>query len=244
MTLPLATLIDAPALGPRPFLTWYGADGERIELSATVTANWVAKSVNLLVEELDAGPGTLVRLDLPPHWRTAVWALAAWRTGAGIVLADGPGSAVDDLPTAHVLVTDRPQLETTGTASSGDVLAQVLPSLARQFDGPLPPGAIDAARIVGGFADVIGWTQPLDPAAPAVLAPGVTVRHDELEGWAAPVAPAARFAVQVGPRTPTSLAAFCATVLGALRAGSSLVLLDGEHDLERILATEHAVLAP
>ncbi len=75
----------------RPRLTWYGAGGERIELSGAVLANWVAKTTNLLVEEFDAAPGVRVGLDLPAHWRTVVWALAAWRCGAEITLGPAPG---------------------------------------------------------------------------------------------------------------------------------------------------------
>ena len=45
-------------------------------------ANWVAKAANLLRDDLDAGPGSVVLLDLPPHWRTLYWAFAAWSVGA------------------------------------------------------------------------------------------------------------------------------------------------------------------
>jgi len=255
VSLSIASLIDAPALGARPFLTWYGADGERIELSATVTANWVAKTTNLLVEELDAGPGTLVRLDLPPHWRTAVWALATWRVGAGVVIAGprgygGAGQASghvapdDGAGRVDVLVTDRPEAAMEGELGEYDELvAQVLPSLARAFDGPLPAGALGAARVVGGFADVIVWTPPADLVAPAVVARGTTVPHGGLSTWAKDLPPAARLAVTVGGRTPRELEQFCATVLGALRTGSSLVLLpEGHPDPARIAETEHATL--
>ena len=40
----------------RPAPPWYGDDGERVELSGPVLAQWVTKTANLLVEELDAGP--------------------------------------------------------------------------------------------------------------------------------------------------------------------------------------------
>jgi len=219
----IAELLDRPLLGRRPFLTWYDATG-RVELSAEVTANWVAKTTNLLVEEHDAGPGTLVALDLPPHWRSAVWALAVWRAGAGLVL---DGSRAD------VVVTDRP-----GSVSPGpEVVAQAMASLARSFDGELPPGALDAARVVGGYGDVVGWTPPLDPAAPAVV-DGTTTPHAALPSWAGEVPAGARLAVRVGGRE--DLPRLCALALGALRAGSSLVLLHGEHDLERVCATERA----
>ncbi len=234
MTLSIAALVDAPALGPRPFLTWYGADGERIELSATVTANWVIKTANLLVEEFDAGPGTLVRLDLPSHWRTAVWALATWRVGAGILLDDGAS--------ADVIVTDRPGEAARGGA---ELVAQVLPSLARRFDGELPAGTMDAAQAVGTYSDAIGYMPPPDPSANAVVVGSSLTVHSDLGGWATALPPSARLAIDVGTRDAADVDQFLRTVLGALRAGTSLVILPPNHpDPARILATEHATVHP
>jgi hypothetical protein len=92
-TKPAALPADVPGLlrellaePGRPRVTWYGPDGERVELSAKVLDNWVAKSANLLVDELDVGPGSAVLVDLSIHWRTVVWLLAIWATGAAAVL--------------------------------------------------------------------------------------------------------------------------------------------------------------
>ena len=85
---PAALLRRLVAADPgRPRVTVYDdtdspTRGERIELSARVLANWVAKAANLLRDDLDAGPGSVVLLDLPPHWRTLYWAFAAWSVGA------------------------------------------------------------------------------------------------------------------------------------------------------------------
>ena len=70
----------------RPRMTVYDdtdspTRGERIELSARVLANWVAKAANLLQDDLDVGPARSCVLDLPPHWRTLYWALAVWSVG-------------------------------------------------------------------------------------------------------------------------------------------------------------------
>lgn len=154
----------------RPRITWYGDGGERVELSGAVLENWVNKTANLLVEELDAGPGTRVRLDLPGHWRTVVWALSTWRTGACAVLDPTE-------PTADVVVTDR----ANAPSAPGSVLVLVsLPALARRFDGVAPPGSVDAATAVMTYADALGWVPPLDPGAPALAVADETVPHADL----------------------------------------------------------------
>src|SRR5262249_8331331 len=55
-------LAQALARDPgRPLLTYYDdATGERAELSATTLANWVAKTANLLQDELALSPGDRV----------------------------------------------------------------------------------------------------------------------------------------------------------------------------------------
>jgi uncharacterized protein (TIGR03089 family) len=138
----------------RPRLTWYGADGERVELSARVLATWVAKTANLLVEELDAEPGTTVRLDLPAHWRTVVWALATWSAGAELV----PDGAADVLVTAQPSSAPRGAGPAPGAAGPATV-AVALPALARAFPGDLG-GALDYASVVAGFGDVFAPTDP------------------------------------------------------------------------------------
>src|SRR5680860_1086518 len=116
----------------RPRVTWYGADGERVELSGHVLENWVAKTANLLVEECDAGPGTTVALDLPPHWRTVVWALAAWSVGATLAEED-----------ADVVVTADP----ASAPDAGQVVAVTLAALARRFEGDGRFDVDDAAEV-------------------------------------------------------------------------------------------------
>ena len=78
--------VHSPAL---PLVTHYDdSTGERVELSAVTTANWVAKTANLLVDDLDAGPGTRVRVGLPTHWLRVVWLLSTWAVG-GVVTDRG-----------------------------------------------------------------------------------------------------------------------------------------------------------
>lgn len=185
----LRTLTADPG---RPRLTWYGDGGERIELSGAVLVNWASKTTNLLVEELDAAPGTVVTLDLPPHWRALVWALATWQCGAELRAADGaPTSAVSP---ADVVVTSAPGrwLGPDGRRPRhGDLVVVSLPALARRYDGDLPAGAIDAASAVMTYADAVGYTAPTDLAAVALDATAASasddaprVRYDALLDWA------------------------------------------------------------
>lgn len=221
----LTSLLSEPG---RPRLTWYGPDGERIELSGAVLDNWVAKTTNLLVEELDAGPGTRVVVDLPPHWRTLVWALAGWRAGATIVTDATPG-ALAGLTATDVVVTDRPaDLDLPRDAA---VVAVTLPALARRFDGDLPAGALDAAGSVMTYGDVIGWVPATDPAAAALTVGTDTVPHAGLvaagEGAAAGVPAGSRTLLDVSDaRTATPGVLLLA--LGVLAGGGSLVLLRPE----------------
>lgn len=204
----------------RPRLTWYGDDAERIELSGAVLVNWISKTTNLLVEEFDAAPGCRALIDLPVHWRTAVWTLAALRAGATVVLPTEDGSAPDGRP-ADVVVTTRPE------AHTGDVVAVALPALARRFDGALPPGAVDAAGAVMTYADQILWTAETDPSEPALVAPAATapvqgVLHGDVLAWAARTAPPAGARVLVDGRG-TVLDALAA-MLGIWAGGGSVVL--------------------
>ncbi|HEY0237636.1 MAG TPA: TIGR03089 family protein, partial [Friedmanniella sp.] len=49
--------------GSAPLVTYYDTDaGVRTELSATTVSNWVAKTSNLLTDELMASPGSRVEL--------------------------------------------------------------------------------------------------------------------------------------------------------------------------------------
>ena len=210
----------------RPRLTWYGGGGERIELSGAVLANWVAKTTNLLVEEFDAGPDVRIGLDLPAHWRTVVWALAAWRCGACVVVGDGVGGA-------DVVVTDGPSRWT----GAGEVIAVALPALARRFDGELPAGAIDAAQAVMTYGDAVGWAPSVDLAAPALDSgdPDDAVHYGALIAWAAGTragsgateAPAGtRVLLGAGPGRSDDLVAMLRRTLDLLARAGSVVLLD------------------
>jgi uncharacterized protein (TIGR03089 family) len=79
----------------KPFLTWYDdGRGERVELSWKTFANWVAKTANLLVEELELEPGDRVALLLPAHWQTEVVGVACGLAGIAALFPPGAAGAV------------------------------------------------------------------------------------------------------------------------------------------------------
>lgn len=160
----------------RPRVTWY-AGAERVELSGHVLDNWVTKTTHLLVDELDAGPGTEIVLDLPFHWRTVVWALATLRTGATAVLTGPAGTGADP---GAVVVTDVPARH----PDAAELVVVALPALARSAGPDLPPGAIDAAAAVMTYPDQPGWLPPVDPDAPAIAWEQGRVDHGGLAAWA------------------------------------------------------------
>lgn len=151
-----AMLATDPA---RPRLTYYDdlegpTRGERIELSAKVLANWVAKAANALQDELDARPGTAVALDLPAlHWRTLYWAMAAWSVGATVDVAAGAEGSGDDAvelaERADVLVTTDPEAE----SGAGELVVVTLAALARSAPSPVRAGAMDEARELATHGD-------------------------------------------------------------------------------------------
>jgi uncharacterized protein (TIGR03089 family) len=176
---PTATITDLLArLRPdsSPCLVWYGPAGERVELSGRVMDNWVAKTANLLVEELDAGEGTTVGLRMEPHWRSLVWALAAWQAGATVRLDSAE-------PAPDVLVSADPDQLT------GDSTHQVLVApgaLQLRWPGELPDGVLDYAAEVRSYADAYLGLDALAADGLALQYDGGDLTFAQLLGRAAP----------------------------------------------------------
>jgi uncharacterized protein (TIGR03089 family) len=125
--------------GASPLLTYYDPGrGERTELSGVSLANWVDKTSNLLVDELDVVPGDVVDLTLatsrPGHWVTLVWVLAGWQVGAVV----SPGQSQSRVA---VLGPDDP----VAAARADTVLVCSLHPLGLPLPGPPPAGALDYA---------------------------------------------------------------------------------------------------
>ncbi|MCH1866434.1 TIGR03089 family protein [Nocardioides sp. CFH 31398] len=162
MTIP-ALLASLASTDPgRPLVTFYDErTGERVELSVTTWANWVAKAASLLVDECDRERGDTLTLDLPPHWLTSVFAAAAWTAGLRVV-PTGPGSPTDDGAAATDAVVCGPHAVAAWApyADRTTVLACALLPLGVRFADPLPAGVLDVGVEI--------WSQPdaflaLDP---------------------------------------------------------------------------------
>jgi uncharacterized protein (TIGR03089 family) len=142
--------------GDRPFVTWYGHGGGRVELSFKTFGNWVAKTANLLVDELGAEPGDRVGAVLIDHWQTPVVLAACWRAGVQVVAVPPGAEAPEGLVAAFVheelLPPVRDALPGAGTvlvALSSDPLGRSRHDLG---------GALDYGRVVPGMADEFAST--------------------------------------------------------------------------------------
>jgi len=167
---PDALLAAALARDPAgPLLTYYDdATGERTELSTTTLANWVAKTANLLRDDVGAGPGDRVAVLLPAHWQTAAILLGAW-SAAAVVGTSADGAA------AAFASGDR----VADAAGADEVFALSLAPLGRAFPAGPPAGARDYAVDVRVQGD--RWSAPLvGDAAPALETAGGTVTGGDL----------------------------------------------------------------
>ena len=162
-------LLTRLAQRPTPAVVWYGSDGGRVELSGRVSENWIAKTANLLVDDLGLMPGDRVVLDPALHWRTLVLAAAAWRTGACVVLEptdgdvrlsallDRTGAAADALPSPEGSAA-------AAVAEAEDRLILAYPALAMRLpdDSVLEPGGIDYCAEIRSHGD--RWSGTARPA--------------------------------------------------------------------------------
>ena len=223
-----------PSADPgRPLVTWYGAaPGERVELSVTSYANWVAKTASLLQDELDVGRGDRVLVDLPSHWLAPVWLGACWAVGA-VVVAPATGGA-------------EPTLVVCGPASLADhaaggvpVVATSLAPLGTRFTDPLPAGVVDFGEVVWGQPDAFtAWDEP-EADDPAWEDADGTLSQSEVlalrvPGGGTPL----RVATGGAPVSREGLA----RLVHPLSSGGGAVWVDGadEARMAEVATTEHA----
>ena len=202
-------------------LTLHAGAG-RVELSGATTANWVAKSANLLVDGY-GGP-TRVGLLLPLHWQTLALLLAGVATGATVVVADEPA----DLAGTEVAFVSAAHAEAALQAGADEVLALSGHPLGARLP-TVPPGVFDYAVEVPTYAD--SWTGPVPTRLDVEAGGAVLPSLPELA-----LGRADRVLVSVRPADPEGLAA----LLAVLRSGAALVLAPSPDsiDMPRVVAQE------
>ncbi|WP_129659625.1 TIGR03089 family protein [Rothia halotolerans] len=237
----MESYFTALAASSGPALIWYAPGGERVELTGRVVENWTAKSANLLAEELDAEPGSALRLAAAPHWRSVVLALGALRAGCRLVTGGG------EAPDLWAGFEPGPGMEEAGTA-----LLMARGALAMSYDGAaeLPAGTLDFAREVRGQGDVFLPFEPVPPESPAAQdGDDVVTQSEWLErvGEHAGAAASREGGLALAVGDEELGAEELARCAGVMRAGRSVVLIHPEvagdrPALERILAEERASL--
>lgn len=160
----------------RPFLTYLDdTTGERVELSYTTFGNWLSKTANLLQDDLMIGPGDRIAVCAPPHWLTAVWAVAPLLAGA---VVDPWG----ETKSAHAVVAG-PGEDVLNAARDcpGERLALSLLPLGRPFE-VVPDGFRDYSAEVRGFGDHFAAFDPPQPGTEALVVEdnGRALTHAEL----------------------------------------------------------------
>jgi uncharacterized protein (TIGR03089 family) len=203
----------------KPLLTYYDeSTGERVELSTITTANWVAKTSNFLVDDLEAEPGTRIRIGLPTHWLRFVWILSAWNVGA--IVAD----------TDADIGVSGPELE----ADEDVRVAASLRPLGGRFT-TAPPGFLDIAAEVPGHGDHFVALDPPQSATIALDVDGRRFTHAEL---------LAESEAESGRRlfTPGSLARDAGVIVQTCLGGGSLVIVSSAtpEQISRVSAQEVA----
>ena len=202
-------------------LTLY-AGGGRVELSGATTANWVAKSANLLVDGL--GSPERVGLLLPLHWQTISLLLAGVAAGAEVVVCADPDGLVG-CDVAFVLAERAAETLDLGVdevfALSGHPLGAPVPSL--------PGLAQDYAREVPSYADSWAGQRPV-------------AHHLRVEGE--PLGELPQLLVSGSDRVLTdadhATRAGLGQLLAVLGSGASLVLVPSPRDGLDLVATATA----
>jgi uncharacterized protein (TIGR03089 family) len=208
--------------GSAPLVTYYDVTSEeRTEFSGVSLSNWVAKTSNLLVDELMIDAGDQVELvlavDHPAHWVTLVWELACWEVGAVVTIGRPAG--------ARIVVTGP---EADAAQGPAEVVACSLHPLGLGFTQPPPAGVLDYSLEVRGQPDEFAAV-PQSGLAPAWLDDGRRLTQAELV--AATAADPTRRLLR--PEDPW---AAVEGLVGALVGGGSLVVVVGPVTDERLLA--------
>ena len=199
----------------RPLVTFYDhASDERVELSVTTYANWVAKASGLLVEEGDLERGMTLRIDLPPHWLSAVFLGAAWTVGLTVTGSEDPDAAVcgpDGLAAWAPRAGDLP------------VFACSLRPMGVRFAEPLPDHVHDVGAEIWGQPDgFTAWDPPTsDDAATDALTQGELLAQRLTAAAGSSLTVGGRLLSVIDPASPPGTV----TLTEPLARGGSLVLI-------------------
>jgi uncharacterized protein (TIGR03089 family) len=209
--------------GDKPFITWYDDHrDERIELSYKTFGNWVAKTANLLVDELGAGPGDRAGV-LADHWQTPVLVAGCWRAGVCVVALE-PGEPVPpDLVAAFV---HEERLDDLAVGGNTPVLALAADPLGRA--GRDLGRALNFPGIVPSMGDV--FEDAADPPGDALVGGGGSATMDGL--LARTAALAARTGLGEADRLLSgrrllTVGGVVAGLLAPLACGAGVVLVHG-----------------
>ena len=224
----------------RPLVTFYDhATDERVELSVTTYANWVAKASGLLTDVADLERGMSLRIDLPPHWLSTVFLGAAWTVGLRVRASGGP-----DGPDDVDAVVCGPESLAAWAPAAGrmPVLACSLRPLGVRFAEPLPPGVLDVGVEIWGQPDgFTAWDPPTgDDPATETLTQDQLWDHDLTAAVGSSLTDGGRLLSVADPASPPGTSTFTEP----LGRGGSLILvrnpdparLDGVYDTERATA--------
>jgi uncharacterized protein (TIGR03089 family) len=225
--------------GARPFLTYHDfGTGERVELSYATMDNWTSKTANLIQDELLADPGSRFLLAAPPHWMTAVWAIAPLLCSA-VVAPWG-----DAARARYAVAGPEPEQLEYARACGGERYALSLLPLGRPF-AEVPEGFADYVLEVRVHGDRFSPFDPPNADAPALAtSSGEALTHREVLAEAAGrVADGARLLVPV-EQTSADTEGLIDWLYAPLAAGGSVVLARGGSvaELERLAEVERAQL--
>ncbi|MGH8968532.1 MAG: TIGR03089 family protein [Actinomycetes bacterium] len=219
MTLPrlLQGALDAdPA---RALITFYDdSSGERTELSVATFANWVAKTANLMQDELGMTAGQRVAIRLPLHWQAAVWLAACWAVGA----VAAPGADAADV--AVVCSEDA-----AAPPAADEIVGLGLGPLGLPRRKLVVPAhvTVDYDRVVHGHGDRFAPVEPPGPDVAALALGATSYAANDLVGRAR--ASAATWRLPPGGRLLVTgpldhLEAVLAGLLVPLASGAGAVL--------------------
>ncbi|XKH52011.1 hypothetical protein LG293_10200 [Citricoccus nitrophenolicus] len=151
------TWFETIAASPRPAVVDHAAEGDRVELSGRVLANWAAKTANLLDVE-GHGPGSTVLLDLPLGWKSLALMLGAARARVEVQFAPGVSVTPDESGSVDLVISGTPGTWSEHPAelwavSPGTLMGSEDPESRDSSDAEVPSHALDYASEVQMQAD-------------------------------------------------------------------------------------------